>query len=261
MAKSAATLTDVQERTWTQSVGTALTGMAIMVVAVLIWYATKYFGFPPPLLLATRLALGVAIFAGAALLGLAILRSLEIGKKAGIPYSCPYCDKVNALIAEPTLDFDCGYCNRTIHFIDGEPAPVRTIECQICHAEHRVPVTASRFTCDRCNRPLQLETERPQAAAERIAQEEAASQVPYNVVLIAYDRRKEGELAFKLQNLMVINLPEAKRLMAAATAQEPLIVAYNQAQRKAEFIRRELQDLGATAALRAVSAPKASGRF
>src|SRR5207249_9227823 len=63
----------------------------------------------------------------------------------------------------------------------------------------------------------------------------------FDVLLISVDRRHEIEVALKLQNLMVINLPEARRLMATASTTTPLVVSHGLAQRKAEAIRRQLQ--------------------
>ena len=72
----------------------------------------------------------------------------------------------------------------------------------------------------------------------------------YDVLLISVDRRHEIEVAMKLQNILVVNLPEARRLMASAGTATPLVVSHALPQRKAEAIRRQLQDVGATATLR-----------
>jgi hypothetical protein len=108
--------------------------------------------------------------------------------------------------------------------------------------------------CDNCNRPLELATEsRGRSATVVGGAVETGAVQQFDVLLISVDRRQENEVALKLQNLLVVNLPEARRLMATATNTAPLVVSHGLPQRKAETIRRQLQDLGATATLRPVN--------
>jgi hypothetical protein len=80
----------------------------------------------------------------------------------------------------------------------------------------------------------------------------------YDVVLLAIDRRRENDLAFKIQNLMVVNMPVARKLIATATPSTPLVVIGKVSQRKADAVRRQLQELGATAAIRPTNAAEPS---
>lgn len=50
---------------------------------------------------------------------------------------------------------------------------------------------------------------------------------------------------------MVINLNDARKAIATASSQTPLTVGHDLPQRKAEAIRRQLQELGATSTIRA----------
>jgi ribosomal protein L7/L12 len=240
-------LAEVQESVWTQASSQIFSGLAIFIVAGALIYAAKYVFFGTSLQ-AARIFLGLVALAGLGVAGAAVYNGVEARRRRGVGFACPYCDRMNDFEAEPNESFDCEYCNRTVHFDGGVPVPVRTVNCPFCHTDHRVAVNVQRYVCDRCNRPLELATAaqaRPGAAPEPEA-------VPHNfdVLLISVDRRHEIEIALKLQNLLVVNLPEARRLMAGASATTPLVVSHSLAQRKAEAIRRQLQEIGATATLR-----------
>ncbi|HLK58683.1 MAG TPA: hypothetical protein VKU00_19080, partial [Chthonomonadaceae bacterium] len=68
------TVTQVKEREWTDSIGTALLGIGIMVVCGLLMYSVKFWGLPSPMALGTRILIGLGLFVGAGILGLAIYR-------------------------------------------------------------------------------------------------------------------------------------------------------------------------------------------
>ena len=157
---------------------------------------------------------------------------------------CPFCDHTNQFVSEPNSDWNCDNCSRTVHYQNGVQIPVTWVICTACRAEHRVPVNVKRYLCDQCNRPLNISGDLRGGTA--IIEVEDHLQRNFDVLLVAYDRRHENELAFKIQNLMFCNLPEARKMIAGATPQIPLVVGYNLAERKAESVRRDLQDLGAT---------------
>ncbi len=252
MAEKTTSVTEVREVTWTESFGTGLVGGAVMLVAIVGFYFTK-FASPPSMQLGVRFGCAVGLLAGGAILGLAIQRSLEAKKVKGFPFTCPYCETSSEYMAAPISDFDCEHCNRTVHFLNGEPIPVRTIVCQACKTEHRVPSNLTRYVCDKCNRPLKLEADKKVAVASNEAAD--AMLQNYNVELLGIDKRQESELAFKIQSLMMLTLPEARRLVEAASPSAPLIVAYDLPQRKADAVRRSLQELGGTAAIKATGTP------
>lgn len=254
MAEKTTSVTEVREVTWTESFGTGLLGLALLVLSAVGVYFTKFVS-PAGMQMATRLGCAVGLLAGAGILGLAIQRSLEAKKAKGFPFACPYCDEISEYTALPVDDFDCERCHRTVHFVNGEPIPVRTIVCQACKSEHRVPSNLDRYVCDKCNRPLKLAADLTQKVAAASNEAADAMLQNYNVELLGIDKRQEGELAFKIQSLMMLTLPEARRLIDAASPTAPLIVAYDLPQRKADAVRRTLQELGATAAIKPVNAP------
>ncbi len=258
MAKGSTSLNEVREVTWTESFGSALVGIALILLCAVLLYFTKY--VPENMRLLTRVACGIGMFAGIAILGVAAQRSFEAKKVVGVAFACPYCDTENHFVEQQNSDFDCEHCHRTVHFMDGEPVPVRTIVCQACQSEHRVPVNLTRYVCDKCNRPLKVAADVTQKIAAASNEAADAMLQDYNVVLLAIDRRQENDLAFKIQSLMMITLPEARRLIEAASPTAPLIVASSLPQRKADAVRRSLQELGATAAIRPAGTPAPGAR-
>ena len=259
MPQKTTSVTEVREVTWTESAGTALVGIALLIVSGVGVYFTK-FARPDSMQLMTRVLCAIGLLAGAAILGLAIQRILEAKKAVGFPFTCPYCDTASEYVALPTEDFDCEHCNRTVHFVNGEPIPVRVIVCQACKAEHRVPSNLTRYVCDKCNRPLKLAADPNQKVAAASNEAADAMLQNYNVELLGMDKRQESDLAFKIQSLMMLTLPEARRLVEAASPTTPLIVAYDLPQRKADAVRRSLQELGGTAAIKPSRTPAPSVR-
>lgn len=252
MAEKTTSVSEVREVTWTESIGTALLGIALMLVAIVGFYFTKYIS-PPSMQLAAKIGCAIGLVAGGAILGIAINRSIGAKQAKGVPFPCPYCDVVSEYVAKPVADFDCEHCHRTVHFKDGEPIPVRTIICQACKTEHRVPNNLQRYVCDKCNRPLKLAADQKIATASNEAAD--AMLQNYNVELLGAEKRQEGELIAKIQSLMMLTLPEARRLVEAASPSAPLIVAYDLPQRKADAVRRSLQELGGTAAIKPTGTP------
>lgn len=257
MAKGAQRLSDIQEREWTMAIGTAVVGAMVLIAGALALGFVQYF-VPENLLLTSRIAAAIAVLCGGGILGAALHRSSQVRKVSRVPYTCPYCDTVNLLIAPPKEDFDCENCRRTVHFQDGQPVPVSTIVCPVCKTEHRIAVNLRHYICDRCNRdlPLSPDPRYKTAAVVRVRAEEMRDEMMqnYDVLLLGTDRRRETELAFKLQDVLVTNLPEARRLMQSASQGAPLIVAMDQPQRKAESLRRQLQELGANVTIRPTEA-------
>ncbi len=244
-------IADIQESAWTQASGKIAAGLGIFLVAACLIYAARFaFVGLPRVLEIVQIVLGLVALAGVGLLGAAVYTGIEARRLPGIGFQCPYCDNSNKFDGIPTETFDCDFCNRTVHFDGGVPVPVRIVSCPFCQTDHRVAVSIQRYVCDHCNRPLELAAQprsRPSGAAgsgpEKLAQN-------FDVLLVSVDRRHEIEIALKIQNLMVVNLPDARRLMATASTTSPLVVTHSVPQRKAETIRRQLQDVGATATLR-----------
>ena len=251
MTQKTTSVTEVREVTWTESVGTALVGGALMLLAIVGFYFTKFAA--PNMIMPTRILCALGLFAGGGILGLAIQRMLGAKKVKGVPFACPYCETTSEYTALPTEDFDCENCHRTVHFQNGTPIPVRTIICQACKTEHRVPSNLARYVCDKCNRPLKLVADKQVAVASNEAAD--AMLQNYNVELLGIDKRQENDIIAKIQSLMMLTLPEARRLVDAASPSAPLIVAYDLPQRKADAVRRSLQELGGTAAIKSTGNP------
>jgi len=70
------------------------------------------------------------------------------------------------------------------------------------------------------------------------------------VLLISYDRRHETATAMKIQNIMTVNLIDARKILQTASEKAPIPIAWGEPLRKAEALRRQFEDLGATVSVR-----------
>lgn len=250
MANVTTTISEVRERVWTHAIITASLGLAMMAAAGIGRFFVKYMNLGTNLPTSMNL-LAVVWFAGLGIVGLSCYKFYQAFKAKGVSTPCPFCEYSNFFVEMPTGDYDCEKCDRTVHYIAGKPIPVRKLVCQYCKTEHIIPINVEHFVCDSCNRTIEVVGGKAKRQSGNV--EGDALLQNFDVVLIAVDRRKETDVALKLQNLLVVNLPEARRLMLSASAGTPLIIGHDLPQRKAETIRRQLQDLGATASLRATA--------
>lgn len=226
-----------------RGMGTIAWGIVIILAGLTLFMRVNFW-LPAESVAPSLIALFVMLGIGSYVISVGAKSYTGEKGKATVKLVCPFCDKDNHFVTEPTADWTCDHCTRTIHYQNGVQVPVTWVICTACRAEHRVPVNVKRYLCDQCNRPLNISGDLRGGTA--IIEVEDQLQRNFDVLLVAYDRRHESDLAFKIQNLMFCNLPEARKMIAGATPQIPLVVSYNLAERKAESIRRELQDLGAT---------------
>lgn len=232
---------------------TVVVGLTAMIFFAIVTYVLNFWG--SDLNDVARMFTSACVGGGAVVSVAGVYRHSLLRNLERIPVPCPYCGVENILAEAPSEDFDCEHCNRTVHFQDGLPIPVRNVVCDYCHTSHRVGVNIYTYVCDRCNRPLRLRPDpKYNAAAERVREVVPADRDDllqnFDVLLVAFDRRRENDVAFKLQNLLFTDLREARRLLKTASTRTPLVVGLDLPPRKAEVIRRSLQDLGATASLR-----------
>ncbi len=258
MAKRASRISDVKEKEWTESAGTAFVGLIILIVAAIVLYFMQFY-VPPSMLFGYRVVGALAVVIGGSIVMAALYRGTQVNLIKKVACACPYCDTPVNFDAVPTDTFDCEHCSRTVQFADGVMIPVYTVICRACRTEHRVAENVTHYLCDRCNRPLLLTPPKDNnQAVVNVAgfAGKAPSTEHMDVLLTAFDRRQETELAFKLQNVLVINLPDARKMMATASEKTPLIVGINLPPQKAESVKRTLQELGATVTLRKHGAPQ-----
>ena len=130
MANATKTLADMKESEWTRLIQIALLGLLGVVVSSLLLYAVHWL-FPESMWgVAGQTLFGLTLFAGAAVMCLAGFRAVQTRLKTGVLDVCPYCNAKNEFIEQPTVDYDCESCDRTVHFVGGMPVPVQTVVCQ-----------------------------------------------------------------------------------------------------------------------------------
>lgn len=231
----------------TKGVGTLTWGI-VFIVGMLVVYTSTTFWIQGDYMWAWQFMMLVGMGFGVRLVYFGNKAMREDSSVAKFRETCPFCDKENVFFQQPTKDWDCDFCHRTARYEDGVMVPVTYVICTACRAEHRVPVNVKRYLCDQCNRPLNISGDLRGGTA--IIEVEDQLFQNFDVLLVAYDRRLENELAFKIQNLLVVNMIEARRMINNINNQTPLIVGYNLPERKADAIRRDLQQVGGTARLR-----------
>ena len=270
MTPQATTLTEAREREYLRALQMGGAGIALLIVGAALFYfanlsanaanaenAIKTSNLvaaetaPAGRITAERVLGGLLILSGAGLGSLGLYRGMQTRNLPAIPFFCPYCNGKNLFTQRPKADFDCEHCNRTVHFIDGEPAAVRAVECMNCHAQHRVSVTLSRYVCDNCNALMDLSAEAPTAAVHASAV--TAAQPQFDLVLTSFDPECKAELAAMVQNLLVVSVEEATRLLDTVSMDSPLTAGYGLPERRAETALLQMRDLGANATLRAAA--------
>jgi ribosomal protein L7/L12 len=248
MAKTATTRSEVLEAEYTVSATLFIRAAALLVAALLcFWFAKLAAGngqdemsaryvYIRPLFFLLGVAGGIA---AAAYTGLGIAGMKKAKERPTVSLPCPYCGFSNAFLETPTVDYVCEGCHRTVHYEDGKPVEIMQITCAFCKTEHKVSARAKQYVCDRCNRSLRLTDPNDPTA---VVTEQSDVLMNYDVKLTDPGRNR-NEVAMALQDLLVCNLPEARRQMENL----PLTVVRNVPERKADAVRRRLRDLGANA--------------
>ncbi len=254
MAEEAVKVTEVKERTFIESFGSSMIGIGLMIVSGLVVYFGTY-AVPGNYRTMVRGLGYLGLLMGAIIIGVALYNARKVHQEPNTKFTCPFCDATNLFFGFPTKDFDCESCNRTVHFEDGQMVPVRNIICQACQASHRVPVNIHRYVCDRCNRPLKLSSDPTQTMATASNAQNEAMMHNYDVLLIAFDRRHETATAMKIQNIMTVNLADARKILASASEVAPVPISWGEPLRKAEALQRAFEELGATVSVK----PSAEG--
>ena len=171
-------LSDVREQEYLRALRFGGVGLAALAVGGALFYFSNFsrpvadtaFNQPQTGAIIARIVAGLIMLCGVAMIGAAGYGSLQMRNLPSFPFFCPYCNGKNLFIKPPHADFDCDHCNRTVHFVEGEAVPIRDIECLNCHAQHRVPVTLTRYVCDQCNALMEWNPETlPQAPPKQIA--------------------------------------------------------------------------------------------
>ena len=251
MAQRSISKSEVVEREGERSI-TQVIFAAILFFALLFGIYLCNFIETPTTRLTLQILLGGAAL-GAFVWGvMGFLRMQKARTAESVTVNCPYCDFPMQFLQEPTDDYDCEGCHRRVYYENGRPVEIKKITCAFCKTVHKVSAKAKTFTCDRCNRMLQL-TDKPGAAPQADRSDLLQN---YDVLLMDPGRRAT-EVAMALQDLLVCNLPEARRQMEKL----PLTVIRNVPERKADAVRRRLRDLGANATIRPTeSADQTAGR-
>lgn len=237
MATGSTSRAEVLEKEFEAATTLLIKGAVVLVGSLILVWILSRAGLP-------QIA---AVFALTGLVGLVVMgiagRRMYLARNVpAVTVYCPYCQHPNQFVSEPTEDWTCEGCHRTVYYENGQMVPVREITCPSCRTVHKVSQKARMFTCDRCHRTLNLAD--PSKPVEVVA--EPSDMLRNYDVILTQAGRQPTEVAMALQNILVCNLQEAR----AKLQQLPLTVVRNVPERKAEAIRARLRELGATAVIR-----------
>ena len=237
MAQKPYVRSELLEKEYTTGVWLAVRGSVVLVGAlILVWI----FGIVKlgPLRLMMEIVAALGFVAGA-------VGGIKMHRARKVPTTtlyCPYCEGPNEFLQEPTESFTCESCNRPVEFVDGKMVEIRTITCPVCSTTHKLSHKVTSYTCDSCNRPLRLQDPKD---PKKVVAENTDVMRNYDVLLTQIGRNPT-DVAMALQDLLICNLPEARRQMENL----PLTVVRNVPERKADAIRGRLRERGATAVIR-----------
>ncbi len=272
MARTTVTLSEVREQETANTLKWVGVGVAIMLVAAfMIYFLGLFLKDNHSLLKVMRLGMGVGIVIGAVVVGGAAARLSKVRSMESFAYPCPYCDAINQLVEEPTANFECETCHQTVRFDEnGVLVPVRVIGCSKCGTDNRVSIKSSRFICSKCNATIQVQAEQPvygmgNAMSGTSGATASAASAPsrpaptllnqpgpshVDVAVQSFDAARESQLAALLQNMMGIELAEARRLLGTIGARTPLIIGVDMPVQEADQLSAQLTQLGAHVHLR-----------
>ncbi len=250
MAEPTVRLVDWQEDQVAEAVSMAGRGGAILVVCLLLIYIMRL-SLSGSSLVFAEVALGLAALVGGIFMVTSLLRLGKVKARKGIPFRCPYCEGLNQLLTKPTTNFDCEHCRRQIHFENGVLAPLKTVVCTGCQAEHKVWVGADKMVCDRCNHVMDLK----QAEAPNEFKPQTPSIFPggmllggpnQSVSIVGCDASRTDQLALLLQREMKgTTAAELRTMLQTVSESAPLVVAYDIPIGDADSLADSLRQLGA----------------
>ena len=249
MAGGTKKLIEVEEKAWTVAIPQMIIGGSIFLVCLVLLFIVDFLHLYFSVMRPSQILLSIGMGVGVAILGVAVYQAWKLRYTPSLSQVCPYCNHIAKFVEAPKVSYPCDACQRTVHFLNGSAAPIRQVVCPACKTEHTVAAHLDELVCDQCNRAIEVSKKRKPGTGELTD----AMLQNYDVLLISFDKRKEIEIAQKLQNMMLINMIEARKMMSEATTNKPLTIDKNQPQRKAEAIRRTLQDMGAIVTLRPTS--------
>ena len=89
MAKDATKIVEVKEREWTDSIGSGLVGLTLMICSGLVIYFGRFW-VSPHLEFTARVVATCGMVSGTCILGVAIYRALTVEQIPNVAFACPF---------------------------------------------------------------------------------------------------------------------------------------------------------------------------
>jgi hypothetical protein len=210
------------------------------VVAVLI-------GIPVLIYFSALVGLAWALIVGGlGAIGYAGYCLLQVRKVPSVLILCPFCRAKNKLTEQPSKDFTCFECHRSIPVQDGRVLRVFQVKCGFCGSLNYYSEKSVGLICESCDREIPLATESGELATRAFrTYTQRDDDKTYDLVLIAAGHKTE-EMIGTLQHMLALNRNQVKEMLLEL----PVTLLQGIPRRKAEMLQAQLAVLGAAADFR-----------
>ncbi|GIV03322.1 MAG: hypothetical protein D6724_11115 [Armatimonadetes bacterium] len=179
----------------------------------------------------------------------ALYRAIASRKEGSYTVECPYCHEPNEFVAKPDSDFTCMHCDRRVAVKEGRILDVMAVSCGYCGAVNYLTDKTAVLICEQCGHEIPLldpETGEMRHAPRGFARVDDRSL--YELVLVDPGRDREG-LILSLQHMLALTRNQVKDILEELPA--TLMTGINR--RKAELLKAQLEEIGATAEMRKIA--------
>lgn len=210
------------------------------IVAVLI-------GIPCLLYFSSLIGLAIVLLvAGVAAMGYAGYCLWQVKKVPSVLILCPFCRAKNKLTEQPSKDFTCFECHRSIPIQDGRVLRVFQVKCGFCGTLNYYSEKSVGLICESCDREIPLSTESGELATRAFrTYSQHDDDKLYDFVLVAAGHKTE-ELIGTLQHMLALNRNQVKDLLLEL----PVTLLQGIPRKKAEMLQAQLSVHGAAADFR-----------
>jgi len=190
------------------------------------------------------MVLGIMVLVGG--IAAVVYAVVQYNKTKEIPdfsVDCPFCNKKNHLVEQPTDDFRCVHCNRMVPIQDGKMLRVFQVRCGYCNSLNYYSEKSTGLICEECDRVIPIATDDETGPTKAFSTYAASDDnAPYDLTL-ADPGNKHEEIINCLQHMLALNRNQVKQILEEA----PVTLLSGIPRRKAEMLKAQIESHGAQA--------------
>ncbi|MBX3110850.1 MAG: ribosomal protein L7/L12 [Fimbriimonadaceae bacterium] len=185
----------------------------------------------------------MVLVAGLAAVVYAVVQYNKTREIPDITVECPFCNKKNHLVEQPTSDFRCVHCNRMVPLQDGRMLRVFQVRCGYCNTLNFYSEKSTGLICEECDRVIPIATDDEDGPTKAFSTYAASDDnAPYDLTL-ADPGNKHEEVINCLQHMLALNRNQVKQIIEEA----PVTLLSGIPRRKAEMLKAQIESHGAQA--------------